>query len=98
MYVKKAALSELEAMMEGLEERLTAFARSGSERKCKLLFNQEFAQHDYAWADVLVSSPAHNALHALTTAGVQRRAGASRKGLVMKLVPHLLLLLLSAGR
>ena len=91
MYVKQSALSELDAIMEGLEERLTALSRSMEERKCTLKFHMELAQPDYAWADMLVSSKAHGALHSLVAAGLQRRsARGSTQGLMLKRAPRFL--------
>ena len=90
MYVKQSALGELDAIMEGLEERLTAMSRSQHERKCVLKFNEQFAEPDYAWADLLVTSQAHSGVHALVAAGLRRRSiRGSTQGLTLKDAFHM---------
>ena len=86
MYVYKKALPDLEAMLDGMEKRVTAMANSVPECTGTLLFNTDFAEQDYAWADLLVASKMHVGLHAVVTAGLQRRAAASQHGLCLKKV------------
>lgn len=89
MYVYKKALPELQAMLEGMEKRISALAASSIERSGALMFHEELAQEYYAWADLLVASPLHGALHAVVAAGLQRRRSRSRNGLSLKLAFHL---------
>ncbi len=89
MYVKENALPDLEAMLEGMEKRITAMAKSSVECSGKLRFNADFATEDYAWADLQVASEAHAALHGLVAAGLQRRPGPSRQAFFLKPAFHL---------
>ena len=69
----KASVAVVERIATSLKQRLSAWswARAAERFKFSAVFNEEFADENYAWADIIVHSALHGTLHSLVATAYQ---------------------------